>query len=122
MTRVLLDHGANVNALDSAGLTPLDICIGAVGNIFEIGDHRSPSEALQTTMLLVTRGGCLSQGGYSYFFEFSDGYNARNLRRRTPELVNLAERAPILKETAKNGKSGRRFGFGKTRKWLRNDV
>ncbi|RDW89694.1 hypothetical protein BP6252_01726 [Coleophoma cylindrospora] len=63
LKRLLLRHKANVNALTSAGHTPLDICVRIEGNPFEIGDHRKPSQAIEEAFLLLSCGACLSHKG-----------------------------------------------------------
>jgi hypothetical protein len=39
---LLLQFGAKINAIDSRGVTPLDLACGVGGNVYEIGDHVSP--------------------------------------------------------------------------------
>jgi hypothetical protein len=65
---VLLKHGADPNALDSRGHTPLDICIGITSSISEMGAlHRILEEALETAKALIAAGGHLSRDGHKYF-------------------------------------------------------
>jgi hypothetical protein len=60
MIELLLEYGADINALDASGYTPLDIFCGAVGNIYEIGDHIRPQEGFDVVMLLLSHGARLS--------------------------------------------------------------
>jgi ankyrin repeat protein len=60
MIELLLEHGADINALDASGYTPLDIFCGAVGNIFEIENSISPQKGFDIVMLLLSHGAHLS--------------------------------------------------------------
>ncbi len=65
MAEILLRHGANVNALDSHGRTPLDLACGAGGNPYELGDHVRPEEAYPLASLLVRHGAKLTKEGHA---------------------------------------------------------
>lgn len=101
MTRILLTYGADVNALDWAGHTPLDICASHFGNVLTDSDYISPIEACYTATLLTQARGCLSKEGYDLFharddirteFAKSGGYYATFFR--------LLENAGVLSDTS----------------------
>jgi hypothetical protein len=63
MTYLLLEFKADVNALDSSGLTPLDVCLGAGSSLCRLGEQREPIEALYIATLLLNSGGCATTAG-----------------------------------------------------------
>ncbi|KIV80590.1 hypothetical protein PV11_08081 [Exophiala sideris] len=63
LCRTLLAHGADVNACDGCGHTPLDVCIGIK---FDYYDTRLPGQALETAKILIAAGAHLSWDGYTY--------------------------------------------------------
>lgn len=63
MIKTLLKYGAEVNALDSHCRTPLDVWLGAEGNMFKLGTPETLSEAYETAMLLILNGGRVTKSG-----------------------------------------------------------
>ena len=63
MAENLLEHGADVNSIDSEGHTPLDLACGVGGNPFELGDHVQPKDVYPLAYLLVRHGAKLTAEG-----------------------------------------------------------
>ena len=59
-TKLLLEHGAKVNALDSYGRTPLDLAYGGGKNPWRY-ECITP-ETFESTRILLEAGGCLTHG------------------------------------------------------------
>jgi len=53
LSLVLLENGADSNTVDYLGTTALGVCVGSVGNVYEMGDRRDPQETLETASLLL---------------------------------------------------------------------
>ncbi|KAJ0415702.1 hypothetical protein BJY00DRAFT_293136 [Aspergillus carlsbadensis] len=67
---LLLQFGAEINAIDSRGLTPLDLACGVGGNVHEIGDHVSPVDAYETAALFLRHGAKLTKAGWKQWPKF----------------------------------------------------
>ncbi|KAI1628570.1 hypothetical protein EDD37DRAFT_13015 [Exophiala viscosa] len=81
LSQTLLAHGANVNAYDSRGHTPLDVCIGVK---FWLLDTRSARQALETATALIEAGAHLSQYGHKHLQNRSSWNDfSRNKREET---------------------------------------
>jgi hypothetical protein len=115
LAQILLDYGAGVNALDGNGLTPLDVALGSVGNIYEIGDHTRPEEGPRLPLLLLDHGGCVTSAGASSIQHFlkaltgHDGYPLDSLDDRLknpPRLQTLSVIARLANHSSARNNSG----------------
>jgi len=92
MTETLLWHGASVNALDSSGYSPLDICIGCLVRPSEqmrhIRNKYTPMEIIATAACLLEHGACITDNGREMlpaFLECVKGYETALYGRQVPE-------------------------------------
>jgi hypothetical protein len=101
LAQILLDYGADVNALDGNGFTPLDVALGVVGNIYEIGDHVLQEEGHRLPLLLLDHGGCVTGAGASSVQHFLkaltryDGYPLDSLDDRLKNPPRL-QTPPVM--------------------------
>lgn len=79
LTQLLLGNGADVNAKDKDGRTPLDTAI--------LTENRELCKVLLSEGADVTKGGCLSQS--SGIFKHRFNYIACSSKLNCPELINL---------------------------------
>lgn len=90
MIKTLLKYGAEVNALDSHCRTPLDVWIGAEGNMFKLGTPETLSEAYETAMLLILNGGRVTKSGKDrlpIFLDLLEEEFAVDPRLRNPPVL-----------------------------------
>lgn len=101
LASILLRHKANVNALDSTQLTPLDVAFGAMGNIFETGDYTRLKGAYNLVILLLRYGGRVTSAGLAAISNFqkaleSMGYAIKDLDPRIRDPPRLDKTFLIL--------------------------
>ncbi|KAK4947025.1 hypothetical protein LTR10_014167 [Elasticomyces elasticus] len=101
----LLKYGADANAYDSYGHTPLDVCLYI--DVKRIAGDRTPSQALETVTILMKAGAHLSQDGYRYLKTLSKTLSPRRMvgNRQAyegttaamhPKVLELIKTAPVL--------------------------
>jgi hypothetical protein len=88
LTQVLIEHGADVNALDEDGCTPLDIKVGAGKQWYPVGFSGDPIDLYKTAMLLVLNKARLTRSGV-YKADHFLGSLARHIEDIDERLMNL---------------------------------
>ena len=99
LTQVLIEHGANVNALDEDGCTPLDIKVGAGKQWYPVGFSGDPIDLYKTAMLLILNKARLTGSGVykaGHFLE-SLGRHIEDMDDRLRNLPNL--RIPEIEDS-----------------------
>jgi hypothetical protein len=100
MTRLLLEHGADVNALTFSGHTALDLSVksrdAASESFWEageekiLGDNRETIKRLEveidTVMILLDYGGCITEHGERYLKGFLSGLGSFARRKKGYEV------------------------------------
>jgi hypothetical protein len=77
LIELLLQFGANANAIDGRGRTPLDLACGVAGKVEEIGGSVDPLDAYETAALLLRHGVKLRKPGWKQWRQFVHLLQAR---------------------------------------------
>jgi hypothetical protein len=109
MINLLIANGAEVNSLDENGLTPLDICLGAVGHLGRTGEESSPVRAYHAATLLISRDGRMTKRGKTATEPFARVFKVE-LEKELSTLVSskVMRKPPMLKKRVFLGAWGKK--------------